>query len=644
MRLSLFKPAHAVSTANFGGFMLQNIRDNSQGWIAKTIIGIIVALLALTGFDAIFTATSKRDEVAEVNGEPISRVELSQAAEMQRRQLQQQMGKDFDVSLLDDKLLNEAALKGLIDRQLLLQAAASADFAFSKQALDQTILQEPQFQVDGRFNAERFDMVIRQMGYNRQQFNQMLTEEMLIGQLRASLGASGFVTDAEITEFVRLEKQVRDFSSLTIAAVPTEIKVSDAEIQAFYTEHAAEFMSPEQVQLEYVELRKDAFFDTVDVTDEALQQLYEKDIANLAEQRQAAHILIEVNDQVSDAEAKAKVEAIKQRLDQGEAFAALAKELSGDPGSAAAGGDLGYAGPGVYDPAFEEALYALKADEVSAPVRSEFGWHLIKLLGVQGAEIPTLASLKDKLTRELKAQQVEQRFVEVSKELEDSAFESADLVQPAQELGLEIKTSEFFGRQGGAEGIAANRQVQQAAFSAEVLEDAANSAIIELDPNTVVVVRVKEHQKPAPLPLDQVSASISAQLAQQGAAAATKTKGESLLTALRSGETSAEKAASGKTWQVVEAAGRNQDGVNPAVLQAVFRMPKPAADQPQFAGVSLPNGDFVLLSLKGVSEPKAGLSDEEKATYQRFLASRIGQQDFAAYRKQLEASASIEKF
>ena len=396
--------------------MLQNIRDNSQGWIPKSIIGLMVVLMALFGVDQIFQSVSNSQDAAEVNGEVISLNELAKAEDMQKRQLQQQLGENFDQSLIDDKLLREAALKGLIDRQLLLQGAAAADFALSDVALDQMMLQEAQFQVDGKFNADRFDMVIRQMGYTRQQFRQMLREEMLIMQLRAGLGASSFVTDAEIAEFARLEKQSRDFATLTLKASTKGVEVTDADIKAFYDEHAAEFLSPEQVQLEYVELKKNGFFDQVEVTDDELQSQYQKEIAGLAEQRQAAHILIEVDDKVSDEQAKQKLEQVQQRLSQGEDFAALAKEFSMDPGSAKVGGDLGYAGPGVYDPAFEQALYALKQGEVSVPVRSTYGWHLIKLLGVQGADIPSFDSLKEKLTKDLKAEKVEQRFVEVSKE------------------------------------------------------------------------------------------------------------------------------------------------------------------------------------------------------------------------------------
>ena len=624
--------------------MLQNIRDNSQGWIAKTIIGIIVALMAFTGIEAIFQASgTNKQDVAKVNGEEITQTELSQAVDMQRRQLMQQLGKDFDASLLDEKLLREAALKGLIDRKLLLQGAADSKFGFSEAALDQVILQTPEFQVDGKFNAERFDQVIRQLGYSRLQFRQMMTQEMLIGQVRAGIAGSGFVTDAEVLAFARLEKQTRDFATVNIKANPAAVKLTDEEVKAYYDQHAKEFMTPDQVVIDYLELKKSSFFDQVNVKDDELQAAYQKETANLAEQRRAAHILIEVNDKVSDAQAKAKIEEIQARLAKGEKFEALAKEFSQDPGSANNGGDLGFAGPGVYDPDFETALYALKQDQVSTPVRSTFGWHLIKLLGVEAPQVPTFASLKDKLTRELKAQQVEQRFVEATKQLEDAAFEASDLAQPASDLKLTVHTSAPFGREGG-DGVAANRAVVTAAFSPGVLDEGANSTAIELDPETIIVLRAKEHRKPAQLPLESVAAAIRTQMAKERASAAAKTHADELIASLRDGKTPLNQPVDGQAWKVTEAATRSQEAIDPAVLQALFRMPKPAVkDKPTFTTVTLADGSLAIVRLNGVNEAAAP-SEEEKAQYRRFLASRVGQQDFAAYRKQLETKADIKKY
>jgi peptidyl-prolyl cis-trans isomerase D len=623
--------------------MLQNIRDNSQGWIAKTIIGVIIALMALTGFDAIFRATSHSQDAAKVNGEEISQNELAQAVDMQRRQLAQQLGKDFDPAMLNDQMLRESALKGLIDRKLLLQGAADSKFGFSEASLDQQILLTPEFQVDGKFNADRFDQVVRQLGYTRLQFRQMLGQEMLIGQIRAGVAGSAFITDAQVDAFARLEKQTRDFATLTLPADPADVKVTDDEIKAHYDEHAKEFLSPEQVVLDYIELKKSSFFDKVSVKDEDLQAAYQKEIANLAEQRRAAHILIEVNDKMTDAQAKAKVEEIQQRLAKGEDFAALAKEVSQDPGSSAKGGDLGYAGKGVYDPAFEDALYALNKDQVSPPVRTQFGWHLIKLLGVEAPSVPTFASLKEKLTTDLKSALVEQKFVEATKQLEDTAFESSDLAQPAQDLGLKVQTSAPFGREGG-EGLTANRAVIQAAFSPEVLEEGSNSSALELDPETVLVVRSKEHRQPEQLPLEAVSSAIRAQLTQEHATQAAKAKGEALLAGLRDGKTPLAAKQGGQSWKVVEAASRTQEGVDPKVLQALFRMPKPEGkDKPGFGSLTAADGSFVILRLNGVNQAAAP-TDAEKAQYRRYLASREGQQDFAAYRAQLQSTAKIEKY
>ena len=288
-------------------------------------------------------------------------------------------------------------------------------------------------------------------------------------------------------------------------------------------------------------------------------------------------------------------------------------------------------------------MYALNKDQVSAPVRSTFGWHLIKLLGVEAPQVPTFASLKDKLTKELKTQQVEQRFVEATKQLEDAAFEASDLAQPASDLKLTVHTSAPFGRDGG-EGVAANRAVVTAAFSPEVLDEGANSTAIELDPETIIVLRAKEHLKPSQLPLESVNAAIRTQMAKERASAAAKAHADELIASLRDGKTALNQPVDGQAWKVTEAATRGQEAIDPAVLQALFRMPKPAAkDKPTFTTVTLADGSLVIVRLNGVNEAAAP-TDEEKAQYRRFLASRVGQQDFAAYRKQLETKADIKKF
>lgn len=623
--------------------MLQNIRDNSTGWISKSIIGLIVVLFAFTGFDAILGSTSNSNNAAKVNGEEITLDELAEAKNLQRRQLMQQFGKDFDTNLIDDALLSESALKGLISRKLLLQAADQSDFAFSSASIDQFILQAPEFQTDGQFDANRFDQVIRQMGYSRLQFRQMIEQEMRTSQLQAGIAGSAFVTEQDAHTFARLERQTRDFSMLTIQPDEQAVSVTSAEVQTYYNDNAADFMTAEQVVVEYIELEKSAFFDQVVVDEAELDELYQNEIANLTEQRRAAHILIEVNAETSDEQARLKAEQAIERLTAGEDFAVVAKQVSTDLGSAEQGGDLGFAAPGIYEPEFEEVLFALNKDQVSEPVRTAYGWHVIKLLDIRGAEIPSFASLKDKLTQDLKAQQVEQRFVEAAKDLEGLAYESADLQQPATELNLSVKVSEPFGRNGAPEGLFANRQVLDAAFSTEVLEEGANSMIIELDPETTLVLRVKEHQRSQPIAFAEVSAQIQQKLTTQRAIEQAKSKGEVLLASLEEGQTSIEQAKE-SDWQVVEAATRNQDGIDPQVLQTLFKMPKPEVGSAQFAGLNLASGDYVVLRLTGVNDAPKALTAEELLQYQQALAARSGQADLAALMQQLELDAKIQRF
>lgn len=622
--------------------MLQNIRDNSTGWISKSIIGLIVVLFAFTGFDAILGSTSNSNNAAKVNGEEITLDALAEAKNLQRRQLLQQFGKDFDASLIDDALLSEAALKGLISRKLLVQAADQSGFAFSSALIDQFILLAPEFQVDGKFNADRFDQVIRQMGYTRLQFRQMIEQEMRTGQLRAGIAATAFVTEQEAQAFADLERQTRDFAMLTIKPELDKVAVTEDEVKAYYDENSSEFLTQEQVIVEYVELEKSAFFDQVAVDDAALQELYQAEIANLVEQRHAAHILFEVTADVTDEQAKAAAQSAIERINAGEEFAAVAKEVSDDIGSAEQGGDLGFAAQGVYDPAFEDALYALENGQISAPVRTDYGWHVIKLLGVQAADVPSFASLKDKLTQDLKSQQVEQRFVEAVRELESAAYESADLQQPASELGLEIKVSEPFGREG-LDGLFANRQVLQAAFSTEVLEEGANSTAIELDPETTVVLRVKEHKRPEQIAFAEVSTQIREQLLVKRAIEQAQSQGQALLSSLQEGKTSTAQAQQ-DAWQVVEAATRDQESVDPEVLQALFKMPKPEANAAEFAGLNLSNGDYVIIRLTGVNAAADSLTASELKQYREILASRAGQVDFSAFLQQLELDAKIQRF
>lgn len=618
--------------------MLQNIRDRSTGWISKAIIGLIAVLLSFTGFEAIIRSASNSNNAAKVNGEEITLPELAQAKNLQNRRLTQQFGQDFDTSLFDDKLLTEMALKNLISRKLLLQGAQDSGFAASQASIDAFLLNAPEFQENGQFSAARYDQMLAQMGYGRLQFRQMLEQDMLLEQLQLGITASAFVTDKDVKAFAQLESQTRDFATLELQPDFGQISVTDEEVADFYQANLLSFMTPEKVAIEYVELSKNQLADRVEVSDEELQESYQQAVANLSEQRRAAHILFEVSAEQDELQALEKAKEAAQRLAQGESFAVLAKELSADIGSAEQGGDLGFAGLGIYESPFEEALFALSTDEVSEPVRTEYGWHLIKLTGVQAADALTFAEMKEGLLRDLRMDKVEQLFVELVQDLENLAYEAADLQQPAQELGLEIKHSSAFTREGG-EGILANRSVIEAAFSPLVLEEGANSLLLELDDETIVVLRAKEHLKPEQIELAEAAASIKDVLTMQKAKEYTQEQGEALLADLRATKENVQ-----QDWTSFEAVSRMHEDVEPQILQEVFRMPKPDKDTATYAGFSMQDGRYVVVRLTGVNTPDNALTAEELKSYKEVLASRQGQADFAAMTQQLEQEAKIERF
>lgn len=615
--------------------MLQDIRDRSTSWISKTIIGLIIVLLSFTGFEAIMSSTSNAENAARVNGQEITRRELDDAKNMQMRRLVQQLGQDFQ---LDEKMVADMALGSLISRVLLLQDAREAGFVAPQESIDAFLVSAPEFQIDGRFSPERYDQVIGQMGYGRLQFRRMLEEDILLEQLQSGISGSAIVSPQEIMLLLQLERQTRDFSYLEIKPDLNAIEVSAAEIEEFYQANQTSFMTTEQVVAEYVKLSKQSLLEEISISEEELQAAYQDSIANLVEQRRAAHILLEVNGDAQEQQVQQQALELIDRLHGGEKFADLAKQFSVDIGSANNGGDLGFAGLGDFEPEFEQVLYALDKGQVSAPVRTAYGWHIIKLLDVQQAQVLSYADMKQSLQRDLREARAERQFVQLVQDLEGYAYESADLEQPAHELGLQVERSQPFSRAGG-EGVFANARVLEAAFSQEVLEDGNNSLPIELDAETVMVVRVAEHILPEQIPLDEVRETIEGILLADKARKLAEEQGSALLAELRAGDVSPD-----DSWHRLEAVARDQDSLAPELLVQLFKTPRPQAGEQQFSGVVLRDGSYAVLAVSGVNTPEIEVSDAEMAAYIDIMSEESGRQEFASYTSYLEQKAKIERF
>ena len=629
--------------------MLQNMRDKAQGWIAKAIIAFIAFTFAIFGLESL-APNPNNPEVAEVNGQEITQQQLMQAVDQQRRLLMQQLGGNFDPSMFNDQMLQQAALEGLIQKEVVRQYADKVGMSISAQSVDQLIRSTPEFQVDGQFDANRFQQLVRSLGMTPVQFRQYLREELLASHIRASIAGSEFATPYEVQMLTDIQQQTRDVAWLTldVAAAREAVKVDEETITSYYQDHQAEYMTPEQVSLEYVVLDRSKLAEQIEVSEADIKARYDARVADQKEKADntvtASMILLESSETRDEKATLALADELRQRMNKGEDFSALAREYSEEPDSAAKGGDLGAVETGFLGAAFDEALAALTKGEVSQPVLTDFGVVLIKRTAGAEVDIPTLAAMRNELVREFKESAVDPLFVEQSQKLADISFEAADLQQPAEELGLDVQATDLFGRRGG-EGIAENRAVIDAAFSDDVLNLQANSEPLDIGPGKVAVVRMKEHKQPEVKPLSDVRDAIVAQIQQERADQQLNDKADAILAELGADKTGAEVAeAYAAEWQTKENARRGEEGVPQQLLMDAFKLPHPQAGMTSYGKTALPNGDVVVVAVNKVVQGTEAVESEQVQTIGNILSMRMGEALFGEYQQDLKNTADVKRF
>ena len=621
--------------------MLQTIRDNSQGVIAKIIIGFIIGVFALFGAESIIGGFLGGNNVASVNGEEITEPELAQSLQ----NVMAQMG--ADVQDFDEQLLREIALGQLIEDRLLMQAAREAGMAISDDSLDRQIVRTPQFQVGGVFDADLARRTMGAQGFTPQTYRATLAQQMMMSQLANAYASSGFVTDQEIARLAALELQTRDFRYLSIPLGNRTLgeAIPEEEIRAYYDNNPDQFTAPEQVSVNYVVLDKNAIFDEVEVDEAQVRAQYEEErdaaVANV--ERRASHILWELGGDASEEELVATAAEVRARLDAGEDFGELAREFSDDVVSAEDDGDIGYTDGSVFPAALEQALLNLEVGEVSEPVVSEFGVHLVKLTEYDAQAYPEFEEVAERIERDLNSAEVDQLYFSRLETLANLAFETFDLQAINEELGLEIRQSEFFGRNGGSSDITSDERVAEAAFSDDVLEEDLNSELIELSDTRAVVVHLEEYRPEALIPFDEVRSQIAVTLRGERERQMARELGEELLAALESGEDISEQMASESiSWIEREDVRRNQGDVNIEIVRNVFRMPAPEAEQPERRGFSLSNGAYVLVELQAVEDGDAAdMPEQQRQQLTAALIENKGRMSFDALLRNLQAEADI---
>lgn len=617
--------------------MLQSMRDNSQGIIAKILVGLIIVVFALWGVDSLVGLATAEPPPAKVNGAEISKEELFRGVELQRRQILNQMGADVDPALLDDNLLRKAVLDGLVDRALQQTAAEEQGLFVSEEMLDQLIVTTTDFQVEGRFDRNQFEAALRSAGFTPLSYRNLLRKLTLIDQQRRAYSESAFVTEPELDRMLELNRQARDVRYTLITPEPESIEVSDADLLSEYDARAASLMTPEQLVVDYVILDIEKFADPASVSEAELNTAYDALRAEFQaqEERLARHILLEVNDEQSLDNAIAKANELRAQILGGSDFAQVAKLESQDIGSASLGGELGYLTKGFFDGAFDDALFSLLQGEVSEPVTTEFGVHLIKLDAVRQTEVPTLADVEFDLRDEISQRKAEAEYVVALERLADLAFSSSDLVAASEELGLEILTSDPFALDGG-EGVFSNARVLRAATADNVLKERLNSDPVELDTGRTLVLHLNEQIPARQRALDEVRDDLAALIQAQKAAAKASDDAKALLSRVTSGDLT------DIDWIDAEAVIRGADAGLPAELvEAAFAMPKPDGS-PDYRLITLSDGTAAILSVIAVGTADEVLEPEQRQQIGRMLASLQGETAFNAYFEQLKLKAEIE--
>ncbi|MBA1148390.1 SurA N-terminal domain-containing protein [Ectothiorhodospiraceae bacterium WFHF3C12] len=601
--------------------MLQDIRDRSRGWLAYVIVGVIAVPLVLFGVYNYFT-TGGEGPVAEVGDQEISSRQVSNAYQRQMAQLRQMLGENFDPGMIDEQTMRRRALEQLIDQAVLRGYARDAGLRIGDAALGQLIRSQEVFFQDGAFSRERYRQVLAENQLSPEAYEQDLRVRQGINQLQQGLSESVVVTEADLAQMVALERQRRAlaFLRVTAKAFTDQVSVSEAEIEAFYQDNQARFQQPERVRLDYVELTMDTLAAQTEISEDELRERYESvkgERFTTPGSRQVSHILLDVPGDAGEEAlqaARQKLNDIRASITSGEAsFAEMARKHSADPGSAEQGGDLGTVRRGEMVPAFEEAAFALDEGEISEPVRSDFGLHLIKVTGVSPAQTEPFEAVRDQLEADLVEERMANRFYELGSEVANVAYESPDSLQPvAEQFDLEIRTTDWIPRGGTEDGLGSSDAVVEAAFSDEVLEQRYNSQLLELSGRRNVVVRVAAHQPPRTRPLEDVREQIEQALIRRKTSEMAQETSRSLLERLEAGELEMQSVEQpGVSFEDPGMVQRGADGVPTAVLDAAFRLQVAADSAAAYDSTGLSGGDHAVLRVTSVEDGQLAELDEE---------------------------------
>jgi peptidyl-prolyl cis-trans isomerase D len=623
--------------------MLQSIHDKLKGWLAYVVLGAIGLVFVFWGINWTLSAPTY---AAKVNGSEISSNEVRQTYQQQLAQMERQSNVPLDDAMRNE--IKRRVLDEYVNSEALVTRADDLGYRVSDSELLAEMSKVPAFQVDGKFDQAHALAVLNAQGRSVSEIEGLFRRDAKLRQLDAALNASSFATPTELKEFRALTRQQRELAWLTLSATKYAASATpdDAAIKAYYDAHKSEYMTPETVNLRYVELSLAQLGSKVSVDDAQLKAFYEEqktktpDRFSQAEQRRVRHILLPVNDPKEDAAVKLKAEGILKRAQGGEDFSKLAKEFSQDPGSGAQGGDLGWSEKKVFVGPFADAAFSMKVDEIRGPVKTQFGYHILKLDGIQPPAVKTFEQSKAELETEYKRNEAERLFNNAQDQLADAALQNAtDIESVAKKAGLMVQDIANFNRNEGGGALGKVPAVIDAAFSQDVL-DGRLSPIVEVEKGRGVVLRATDHQVPQQKPIEAVRADVVAAWKKQRGVELAAAAAADAAKRLNAGESWDAVAKSlGLTAQAPKFIARSDQDVPMEIRTTAFRAPKPA-QKSIYENLSFANGDAAVLAFSAVREdPNAAIVKD--ADIRRQFASQIASSEAQSYAAAARADAKV---
>lgn len=620
--------------------MLIAIREKTRGLAAALIVGIIIVVFSMWGIES-YLRDSTNVLVAKGDNVEVPKRVYQRALERYKSSVPQQMW--------DSPFLKQQVVESLVNETLLVNETRSLGYRASNTLLTEYIRGQSYFQANGRFDSKIYRAALRSSNTSVSEYESQMRENLALEQLRAGYRNSVIVTDAAINNAlsVMMQQRVVDYVTIEPSRFRSAIKVSKKEAQDYYENNKTRYQTEEQVKVEYIELSAKALAASYQPDEEALREFYNQSdsIASLKkEKRRISHILIERDDRG----ALDKANKLLKQIKAGASFSAIAKKHSDDPGSAAKGGDLGNFESGVMVKEFEEAAMTLKKKgELVGPVKTQFGYHLIKLTRYTPAVRKPFSKVRGELVKQLRERKGEEQFFGLTESFYNLVYENPDSLEAAaQELGLKIRKSGYFGRAGSKSGITSKRPVIDAAFSAEVLDQGRNSESIELDDTTLVAVRLSEHKAPSTKPFKLVRKQIENTIRDRKAADKVVETASKLRTT--AGKNGLIKAAAGLKLKVVKARRLKQEGnkdTEQALVSAVFSASRPQQGKAVIGSAELGARGSIVFALTAVNEGNPEKADAATRNKLReMLGKRQSNDYFANFQTGLRAAADVKIF